>query len=158
MNFSFTFKGSPLIISVPNTGTAISSNEYRPYPCLAFPDEADFRNDTEYMVKAFEQTQMNRNEDYIYPIVAMCQKHIQQYGRIVDNDLFIYIDQMTLILKAFHALQGRSYSLADGQKLWNLSKTTLFSVFEAHVWVDKRHYLGFGANELVPLNTVVSKL
>lgn len=156
MDFSFRFKGATLTISVQNNGKVIQSNEYRPFACLAFPDETDFRNDTEYMVRAFEQTQMSRNEDYIYPIVAMCQKHVQQYGRIVDNDLFIYIDQMTLILKAYNASQGRSYSMADGQKLWGLSKTTLFSVFEDHIWVDKRHYLGFGANELVPLKSLAS--
>ena len=110
------------------------------------------------MIKAFEQTTMNKNEDYIYPIVAICQKHIQEYGRIVDNDLFIYIDQMTLILKEVFKSQGKILTLSEGHKLWNLSKTTLFSVFEDHLWVDKRHYTGFGANELVRYSSLIQKL
>lgn len=155
MNFNFKFQNRIMTINAQCSNGTVYSNEFRPYLALTLPDETDFQKDVQYMISAFEKTNMSTDEDFVYPLLKVCEEHIKKYGRLIDNDLFAYIDQMTLILKAYKKLKGIPYSLYDGQEFWKFCETGLFNTIPEFIWVDKKRYYGFGQSELVPLNTIL---
>lgn len=153
--FIYFFKGSSFDISLDAKPSGdhdeyfIYTNKHRPTICLSFPGKQDFHQDSKALLSIYESTGLYTDEDKTLPLIQICKKHINEWGRLIDNDLFTYIDELTLMVEAVHHLYRKRFTVQDGKELWELCRYISFEVFKDHIWVNKRAYTGFGNDELV---------
>lgn len=79
--------------------------------------ETDFVNDLSYIIYLYENS-VGTKQDYINGTFdAVINKHIRQYGRIVDTDLYTTIAQMTIGLNALAQNEPNGVPLNEHGKL-----------------------------------------
>ena len=70
----------------------------------------DFQNDLNTFVSYMKQIGGRVTRDMIVQAhLMLCKKHIDQYGRLILNDLFSYADLATLVAYAIYQLDMNAY-------------------------------------------------
>ena len=79
------------------------------------------------------------NPDKVFEsLFHLCQKHIIQYGRLVDTDLYAYIDKFIIALYSimikFHQTE---INQEEGINIWKKMRDETFSAFQDNIFLTK---------------------
>lgn len=139
--FHFKIKGRPFTMNMPYIGEdtdniLIVTDEFRTTNGLTYPTKQDFINDTNFILSALESTPINSREDYAFALLKCCEQHVKEFGRIIDTDLYTYIDELLIIIKHLGKFDGVEISFDIGNVLWEFYKTVAFGAFDQHLWLN----------------------
>lgn len=97
----------------------------------------EYFNDFRFIYKFIDKNGMTDN-NINNAFLALCKNHITTVGRLIDSDLFTYVDQ---ILIARHTLIGKFYSQEmtqyEFQKMWTFLKDLGFNNYKNHIYMTK---------------------
>lgn len=137
----FHIHGRPFNIAVPYTNNRLGevliiTDEYREVNSLAYPLKVDFVEDIRYMLSILETTPLTGKDDYAFALSAMCEQHVREFGRIIDTDLFTYIDELLLIMKHLGKLEGADITFEIGNTFWEYFKAITIEAFTQELWLN----------------------
>ena len=141
-NFSIEFilKGNRIEVTVPTIESSsdilIKTDEFRFFPSLLNPTRSDWYQDTKYLFDQLSALPLEGLEDYKLAFLKLCTKHITEYKRLVDSNLFTYIDEILIVIKHLAKLEGAALRREDGQKVWQTFKEAAFLALTPYIWVN----------------------
>ena len=101
-------------------------------------EEAYAKSEKQFIntVNWLESTPINSREDYAFALLKCCEQHVKEFGRIIDTDLYTYIDELLIIIKHLGKFDGVEIGFDIGNVLWEFYKTVAFGAFDQHLWLN----------------------
>ncbi|WP_426670619.1 hypothetical protein ACPPVU_05125 [Mucilaginibacter sp. McL0603] len=119
-----------------NNSVYVKTEEFREYPSIGHPKLTDWKTDTAFLCAELSKTELD-GDDYFTSLYEMCKKHLLQFGRLIDIDLYNYIDELVLISKALYEMFGDHYPSEWGKSFWHDLQHSAFSKFGEHIYIHK---------------------
>jgi hypothetical protein len=95
-------------------------------------EESEFRNDINFLINEINKTGTFDRNSLIASLKKACKHHIQQFNRIIDTDLYTYIDCSMHILEATNNLNK-----SDLKPVYIGYANLLFGEFKDYIYVAK---------------------
>jgi hypothetical protein len=97
----------------------------------------EYFDDFRFIYKSIDQNGMtdgNINKAFL----SLCNKHITIVGRLIDTDLFTYIDQIIMarhtLIEKFH---GQEMNHNECQEMWTTLKNLAFDKYKDNIYLSK---------------------
>jgi hypothetical protein len=97
---------------------------------------ADYFRDIGFLLKYLNSNEFKLDSLYL-GLFEQINNHIKEYGRVVDEDLFTYLDYFVLVQNFLSATHGlKFYNKEEGEKLFNETKDICYRYFLDYVWIS----------------------
>lgn len=74
---------------------------------------------------------------YLDVLLLVCKSHVEKVGRIIDNDLEAYIDEVMAIVEAISlTIYKRSLKYNEGEELREILRKKAFNVFYNYLYIN----------------------
>ncbi len=121
---------------IANNSIYVKTEEFREFPSIGHSKLIDWKNDTTSLCAELSKTKLDKN-DYFTSLSNVCKKHLLQFGRLIDIDLYNYIDELVLISKALYEMFGDRYQSKWGVSLWHDLQYAMFNEFGEDIYIHK---------------------
>lgn len=95
----------------------------------------DFVNDLETIFINLTNWGTLEPKDVIRATIVAAHEHLNQYRRMVIDDLHLYVDLATLLNKNIDTHKGNVYSISHYHDYWRSAEKEFLAEFEEWVWV-----------------------
>jgi hypothetical protein len=112
---------------------------------IAFPKEellADLKTQIDFLNNKCK-SQLSAN-DFVEALSEACRLHISKYNRIIDSDLYAYIDYNILINKCIYDYSDEILKRKHLEMIEEMTKR-----YKKHMWIN--HYVGINSIGIFPL-------
>ncbi|OUJ69945.1 hypothetical protein BXP70_25730 [Hymenobacter crusticola] len=119
-------------------------------------DTTEFFADVEGLISFMHKSPELGKQSSYDALKNSCTKHIQQYGRLIDTDLDMYLYCLMHIVNAVDvACIGKNFDVNKGAALFQEMKEAMYETFPRYIFVNRYNPLSpnpFDKYELVPLS------
>lgn len=115
----------------------VKADEFRPYPSISHPSQLEWESDTNFLCNELGKLTLNTIDDWYYAFSRICIEHINEFGRIIDVDLYNYIDETVSIAKVLVSQNGQNFGKEEGESFWIDLKDFSLETFEDNIWMHK---------------------
>lgn len=138
---NFTLLGNVISINLVMTGTSnyVLTDRFRPDEIKKATNdlqsqtiESEFVSDIKFQIDQINQIGTFDRNSLIASLKIACKSHITQFKRLIDTDLYTYIDCSMHILESTNNL-----SKADLKPVYIGYANLLFGEFQDHIYVAK---------------------
>lgn len=109
-------------------------------PVIFSPSELFFE-EVEFLIFQCQFTDLNTQALYDASYL-ICKKHVEQLGRLIDNDLESYLDRIMTVAEAIQLAESGPMIKEEGEKLRDFLRTELLSSLFSSIYDTRRNSLG----------------
>jgi len=104
---------------------------------IVFSDAADIFDEIQTVVDLCQGKELE-TQTFFDALYEICKRHIDQYGRLIDNDMDSYIDRVLMVMNEIAISEGKIMSQESGITLRDLFTENILKSLLSHIYVTRR--------------------
>jgi hypothetical protein len=96
----------------------------------------EFMEELKFMCNYLNKTSLD-DDNFVNAFLALCEKHIDEINRLIDTDLYSYIDKALILQNSIYVSYGSQLSNEAAEKTWDTLLKISMNKFKYHIFITK---------------------